>query len=113
MAAMSASLREGMLVEAEDGSWPASDQETAEAQHSIHSVLRDHAVPLPPAVVVDIGRIAGQGWAIIEANAAWSSGIYGCNPEDVLAVLSRASLKQDAVTANERAWVRPLPEVYG
>jgi hypothetical protein len=48
---------------------------------------------------------------MIEANAAWGSGISGCNPEDVLAVLSRASLKQDAVTVNERAWVRPLPDV--
>jgi hypothetical protein len=110
---MSSYLREGTLVEAEDGSWPASAEETTEAEHYIHSVLVDHAISLPPAVVVDIGRIAGQGWAIIEANAAWGSGIYGCDPEHVLDVLSRASLKQDAVTANERAWVRPIPEVSG
>ncbi len=113
VAAMSAYLRDGMLVEAEDGSWPASAEETTEAQHYIHSVLADHAVSLPPAVVVDIGRIAGQGWAIIEANAAWGSGLYGCDPAHVLDVLSRASLKQDMVTANELAWVRPLPEVSG
>jgi hypothetical protein len=113
VSAMSAYLREGELVEAEDGSWPASPEETTEAEKYIHSVLADPAVPLPPAVVVDIGRIAGQGWAIIEANAAWGSGLYGCDPEYVLAVLGRASLKEDAVTANERAWVRPIPEVSG
>lgn len=113
VAAMSAYLREGTLVEAEDGSWPASAEETTEAEHFIYSVLVDHAVPLPPAVVVDIGRIAGRGWAIIEANAAWGSGLYGCDPDHVLAVLSRASRKEDAVTANERTWVRPLPEVSG
>src|SRR5262249_54416436 len=101
------------LVEAEDGSWPASAEETSEADHYIHAVLKDHAVSLPPAVVVDIGRIAGRGWAIIEANAAWGSGLYGCDPEHVLDVLSRASLERDAVTANERAWVRPFPEVSG
>jgi ATP-grasp domain, R2K clade family 2 len=113
LSTMSAYLREGMLVEAEDGSWPASDEETTEAEHYIHSVLAEPAVHLPPAVVVDIGRIAGRGWAIIEANAAWGSGLYGCDPDYVLAVLRRASLKEDAVTADERAWVRPIPEVSG
>jgi hypothetical protein len=113
LAALSPYLREGELVQAEDGSWPASSLETTEAEHCIHSILLDHAVPLPPAVVVDIGRIAGRGWAIIEANAAWGSGLYGCDPDQVLAVLLRASLKQDAVTANERTWLRPIPEVSG
>jgi hypothetical protein len=92
---------------------PASSLETTEAEHYIHSMLLDHVVRLPPAVVVDIGRIAGRGWAIIEANAAWGSGLYGCDPDRVLAVLRCASLKQDAVTANERAWLRPIPEVSG
>jgi ATP-grasp domain, R2K clade family 2 len=113
VAALSPYLREGELVQAEDGSWPASALETTEAEHYIHSVLLDDAVPLPPAVVVDIGRIAGRGWAIIEANAAWGSGLYGCDPGQVLAVLRRASLKENAVTANERAWLRLIPEVSG
>jgi hypothetical protein len=110
---MSAYLREGSLVEAEDGSWPASAEETTEAEHYIHAVVEDHAVALPPAVVVDIGRIASRGWAIIEANSAWGSGLYGCDPDQVLDVLCRASLKEDAVTANDRSWVRPIPEVSG
>lgn len=113
LAAMSPYLRAGALVEAEDGSWPASPEETAQAEAYIRAVLADLNVPLPPAVVVDIGRIAGRGWAIIEANAAWGSGLYGCDPERVLAVLRRATLKADVVTPEDRVWVRPLPEVSG
>ncbi len=111
VAAMSPYLRAGALVEAEDGSWPASPEETAEAEHYIQTVLADRAIRLPPAVVVDIGRIAGRGWAIIEANAAWGSGLYGCEPERVLPVLQRATLKENAVPPEDRAWVRPIPEV--
>ena len=66
---------------------------------------------LPPAVVVDVGRIAGRGWAVVEANAAWGAGIYGCEPEQVLAVLRRATRKEEMVTPEERGWLRPLPEV--
>jgi hypothetical protein len=108
---MSPYLRDGALVETEDGSWPDSPEERIEAEDYIQTVLADRAVPLPPAVVVDIGRIAGRGWAIIEANAAWGSGLYGCEPERVLAVLQRATLKDEAVPPEERVWVRPIPEV--
>jgi hypothetical protein len=113
IASLSPYLREGELAQAEDGSWPASSVEITEAEQYIHSILLDDEVLLPPAVVVDVGRITGRGWAIIEANAAWDSGLYGCDPDKVLAVLHRASLKQDAVTAKERAWLRPIPEVSG
>lgn len=37
--------------------------------------------------VVDVGIIKDKGWAIIENNQAWASGIYGCEPYDVLNVL--------------------------
>ncbi len=104
-------LRDGALAEAEDGSWPASPEERSQAEAYIQTVLADERVPLPPAVVVDIGRIAGRGWAIIEANAAWGSGLYGCAPEAVLPVLRRATLKDEEATPEERPWVRPIPEV--
>lgn len=35
-------------------------------------------LPLPPAVVLDLGHIEGRGWALIEANAAWGAGLNGC-----------------------------------
>lgn len=34
--------------------------------------------------VIDVGEIAGFGWAVVEANPAFASGIYGCDPERVL-----------------------------
>lgn len=37
--------------------------------------------------VVDVGRIKDKGWAIIETNPVWASGIYGCDPAQVLKVL--------------------------
>ena len=45
--------------------------------------------------------------------AAWGSGFYGCAPEQVLAVLRRATLRDEEVTPQDRAWVRPIPEVAG
>lgn len=40
--------------------------------------------------VIDVGRIKGKGWAIIETNQAWASGIYGCSPMQVLRVLEQS-----------------------
>jgi hypothetical protein len=40
--------------------------------------------------VIDVGRIKGKGWAIIETNQAWASGLYGCGPMQVLKVLAQA-----------------------
>jgi hypothetical protein len=31
----------------------------------------------------------GQQWAVIEANPAWASGIYDCDPVQVLHVLEQ------------------------
>jgi hypothetical protein len=58
-----------------------------EALRSGASVLGDPSVIVPRAVVLDVGRIARVGWAVVEANAAPMSGIYDCDPVRVLAVL--------------------------
>ncbi|HNB74240.1 MAG TPA: hypothetical protein PLS70_24185 [Acidobacteriota bacterium] len=42
-------------------------------------------------MVIDVGVISGKGWAVVEANAAFGSGIYGCDPAQVLPVLAEAS----------------------
>ena len=42
---------------------------------------------VPPCVVLDVGRAADGGYALIEANSPWSSGIYGCDPDAVLAAV--------------------------
>jgi hypothetical protein len=47
-------------------------------------------VVLPEPLVLDVGTIKDKGWAVVEANAPWGSGIYGCKPEVVLEVIRRS-----------------------
>src|SRR5579885_145520 len=49
----------------------------------------DMGVTTVPSVI-DVGRIKGKGWAIIETNQAWASGLYGCDPGQVLKVLEKS-----------------------
>ncbi len=100
-------LRDGELCQDTKGQWVATETELSHAEGFIHNVLADERVALPPAVVIDVGLIAKRGWAVVEANAAWGSGIYGCDPDRVLKVIRRACIDRDAVTASERRW---LPE---
>jgi len=65
-------------------------------------LLEDVTVDIPPAVVIDVGHIRGRGWAVVEANPAWASGLYDCDPVAVLQVLQRAC----AGTPEDERWVR-------
>lgn len=73
----------------------------------------------PVAYTLDIGRDEVKGkWIIIEANPAWSSGIYGCDPVEVINVLDIACNTDDdrwrwqpADFLVERALVAPKLEV--
>ena len=47
----------------------------------------------PQAVVLDVGQIVDRGWAVVEANGAWGSAIYGCNPDAVLDVIRHATVQ--------------------
>jgi len=60
-----------------------------EAEKFVNKALE--AVPTLPSVV-DVG-IMENGWAVIESNQAWASGIYGCEPNDVLSVLEQTCYK--------------------
>lgn len=65
--------------------WQASYPELQEAKEFAETVLG--AVDAPRAVVMDVGLIKDKGWAVVELNAAWGSGIYGCEPKEVLYVV--------------------------
>ncbi|RAJ40107.1 uncharacterized protein DUF4343 [Kitasatospora sp. SolWspMP-SS2h] len=67
---------------------------------------------LPSAVVVDLGRTE-RGWAVVEANAAWASGGYACDPDAVLDVVLRAAGPLTELSPADRPFLRPLPEVVG
>ena len=86
--AASSYWRHGKDPRNENGIW--SDAELAEAREFCNEFLVDPLVHLPDSCVIDVGVIRGIGWAVIECNAAWSSGIYGCDGAAVLPVLRRA-----------------------
>ena len=46
---------------------------------------------LPESCVIDAGLIAGNGWAVVEANASWGSGLNGCDPKQAAECIARAS----------------------
>ncbi len=58
----------------------------------VDRLLSDRRVELPAALVLDAGVIRGVGPAIVEANEASGSGIYGCDPRGVLEVLRAATV---------------------
>ncbi|MDB4778349.1 ATP-grasp domain-containing protein [bacterium] len=97
--------RNGDLAQGANGDWPASDTEIHQATEFIEQVLADNSVMLPPAVVVDVGIIGDMGWAVVEANPAWGSGIYGCDPLQVLPVLERCSIDSDSLSDGDRRWI--------
>ena len=79
-------LREGRLASETD--FAATETELRGAQDLAESVLA--LGTLPRAVALDVGQIEGRGWAVVESNGAWASGIYGCDPTEALKVI-RAS----------------------
>jgi hypothetical protein len=83
-------LRSGQHAK-RDG-YSATDAELNEARQFAEAVLGEPSNTTPRAVVIDVGRISGKGWAVVEANGAWGSGIYGCDPELVLDVIRHATV---------------------
>jgi hypothetical protein len=82
-------LRGGELQRA--NGYAMTEAEAAELRRYVGGVLADPRVPLPRAVVLDTGVIRGRGWGVVELNAAWGSGLYGCDPAEVLHVLRHAA----------------------
>jgi hypothetical protein len=60
---------------------------------------------LPPAFVVDVGLIEGRGWAVVEFNPVWCSGLLGAEPGPVLRVLERACQDANGLAPEDASWV--------
>jgi len=86
--AISPYLRSGELAEL-DG-FKASEEELRDALSFAQSLAADSEVELPRAIALDVGIIRCKGWSVVEANGAWGSGIYGCDPDAVLSVIRHA-----------------------
>lgn len=65
----------------------------------------DGAVWLPPAVTLDVVRIVCRGWAVVELNPVWSSGLYGCDAASMLPALRRACMRREDLSKKDRPWV--------
>jgi ATP-grasp domain, R2K clade family 2 len=59
----------------------------------------------PPAFVMDIGVIDDRGWAVVEFNPVWCSGLLGADPRKVLGVLQRACHPQTRLSDADGRWV--------
>jgi hypothetical protein len=98
--------RGGHSSEARDAEGRSADEaETREALSFMQGLLADPAITLPPSVVVDVGIIQGRGWAVVEANPSWGSGIYGCDPRQVLYTVARGCRRMAELTDADRPWV--------
>lgn len=50
---------------------------------------------VPPAAVLDVARLTSGRLAILEANQAWGSGLYGCDPDQALVAILAANMPSD------------------
>ena len=69
------------------------ESELAEVESLLQLILADSRIDLPRTAVLDVGVIHDRGRAVVEQNAAWGSGIYGCDPVQVLEVLRHAAVR--------------------
>lgn len=90
--AISSYWSNGDSTEQADGSWYATEKEYRQAAEFCTEVISNSQVKLPDAVVVDVGIIKERGWAVIEANSVYSSGLYGCDPTVVIKVIQTGTL---------------------
>lgn len=89
--ALSPYVRNGQHAELDD--YFVSEEEKSNVRSFVDTMLADPIVNVPRAVAIDVGTIVGKGWAVVEANGAWGSGIYGCDPDAVLDVIRHATEK--------------------
>ena len=77
-------------------------RETYAAADFAESVV--NAIPSPRAFVLDVGLIPGRGWAVVEPNECWGSGLYGCALAKVLEVLLAATVDRDKAADEDGRW---------
>jgi hypothetical protein len=103
--AFSPYIRGGWLARNAQGQWPFSQAEAEEMLSFAGELLADENVALPPAFVLDVGFIDSRGWAVVEMNPVWCSGLLGCDLSVVLPVLRRACRRIDQLSCADRPWV--------
>lgn len=97
--------RNGELIKNANEEWLATIKETENAVNFCQGLIKECPDQIPPAIVIDVGEIVGKGWAVVEANPCWASGIYGCDPTKVLKTIKRACLKIGEISDSDAKWI--------
>jgi hypothetical protein len=85
------------------------EKEAKEYGYMLLDYLHMSNTRLPSAVVIDVGYIQDRGWSVIEANQAYSSGIYTEDRykiEKLLPLFLRASGRKENVSEADREFIR-------
>lgn len=69
----------------------------------VEGVCAALADELPPAFVLDVGRIDDRGWAVVEFNPVWSAGLLNADARAVLPALLAAT-RYSPRGASSRYW---------
>ena len=65
------------------------DGSVTEAEAFLATVAREAA--LPRTCVLDAALVEGQGWALLESNAAWGAGLNGCDAAKAVHCIAEAT----------------------
>ncbi|MEK7953083.1 ATP-grasp domain-containing protein [Luteolibacter soli] len=97
--------RDGELAQDEGGQWSFLEDEESGARDFAGMVLADARVALPSACTLDVGRLSGGEWAVIEANPCWGAGLYGCDAKEVLLSIRDAIVPRGSLSDDDKRWV--------
>lgn len=78
---------------AKEQGFAADCAELAAASAFAETVAADGRSQVPRAVVLDVGTLESGEWAVVEANAAWGAGLYGCDADAALDVIAAATVR--------------------
>lgn len=73
---------------------PLSEKEELDLYKFFDSFIHKYSSKVPKAIVLDFGIIKEKGWALIEANPAWCSGLYACDAVKALGVIVESCVKK-------------------
>ena len=88
---------DGQIVSDYDSFPTVPDAELNDVRAFAKTVLNHPDVSSPDAFVLDVGIIRDRGWAVVESNECWASGIYACDPIRVLETLVSAAVEKDTI----------------